>query len=155
MTALMVKLHPRRRAPRGDIEDRVHALVFSLPWSLDALGGMRERIAQSALSLPAEDADALVLASYEAATNAIRHARLMVGDATITCRIAREDEAVAVELIYPSAVFTPPAELRTDFSGESERGFGLYLIEQSVDSVEYASPMPGIASVRLVKRANL
>ena len=61
---------------------------------------------------------------------------------------------MAVELIYPSAVFIPPAELRTDFSGETESGFGLFIIEQSVDSVEYASPMPGIASVRLVKRAS-
>jgi anti-sigma regulatory factor (Ser/Thr protein kinase) len=43
--------------------------------------------------------------------------------------------------------------LHTDFSGASEGGFGLYVIEQSVDSVEYTSPMPGIASVRLVKRA--
>ena len=31
---------------------------------------------------------------------------------------------------------------------------GLYIIEQSVDSVEYASPMSGIASIRLVKHAS-
>ncbi|MCX7143110.1 MAG: ATP-binding protein, partial [Proteobacteria bacterium] len=130
-------------------------LVFTLPWNLEGLGALRARVAECAGSLPAEDADALILASFEAATNAIRYSRLMVGDATVTCRIAREGAAVAVELIYPSAVFTPPVELRTDFSGETESGFGLYLIEQSVDSVEYASPMPGIASVRLVKRANL
>ena len=60
---------------------------------------------------------------------------------------------MAVELIYPSAVFTPPAKVQPDLSGQSESGFGLYIIEQSVDSVEYSSPMPGIASVRLIKRA--
>jgi anti-sigma regulatory factor (Ser/Thr protein kinase) len=37
-------------------------------------------------------------------------------------------------------------------SGVSEGGFGLYIIEQSVNSVEYTSPMPGVASIRLVKR---
>ena len=61
---------------------------------------------------------------------------------------------MAVELIYPSAVFTPPAEVQPDFSDQSESGFGLHIIAQSVNSVEYASPMPGLASVRLIKRAN-
>ena len=154
LTALMVGLHPRRRAPRGRIEDRVEPFVFTLPWTLEGLGALRARIAECAAgSLPAEDADALILASFEAATNVIRYSRLLVGDATLTCRISRESDALAVELIYPSAVFALPAEVRPDLSGESEGGFGLFIIEQSVDSVEYASPMPGIASIRLVKRA--
>ena len=154
LTALMVGLRPRRRAPRGRIEDRVDPFVFTLPWSLEGLGDLRACIAQSAVSLPAQDADALILASFEAATNIIRHARLMVGDATITCRITREGEAVVVELIYPSPAFTPPGDVQPDLSGKSEGGFGLYIIEQSVDSVEYAIPMPGVASIRLVKSAS-
>ena len=152
LTALMVKLHPRRRAPRGRIEDRVEPFVFTLPWSLEGLGGLRACITECAGSLPDEAADALILASFEAATNIIRYSRLLVGNATLTCRITRTDDALAVELIYPSAAFTPPAEVQPDLSGESESGFGLFIMEQSVDSVEYASPMSGIASVRLVKR---
>ena len=154
MTALMVGLHPRRRAPRGRIEDRIAPFVFTLPWSLEGLGGLRERIAECAGWLSEEDADALILASFEAATNVIRYAPLMVGDATLACRITREHDSLIVELIYPSAVFTPPSEVQPDLSGESESGFGLFIMEQSVDSVEYDSPMPGIASIRLVKRAN-
>ena len=99
-----------------------------------------------------DDTNALILASFEAATNIIRNARLLVGNATITCRIARESNALVVELIYPSEAFTPPAQVEPDFSGESEGGFGLYIIESSVDSVEYSSPMPGVACIRLVKR---
>ena len=114
---------------------------------------MRARIAECAECLPAEDVYALMLASFEAASNVIRYSRLLVGDATLACRITHEAEAVVVELIYPSAVFVPPAEVQTDLSGESEGGFGLFIIEQLVDTVEYASPMPGVASVRLVKRA--
>ena len=153
LTALMVELHPRRRAPRGGIADRIAPFVFTLPWSLEGLGGLRARITECAGSLSEADTDALILASFEAATNIIRYSRLLVGDATLACRITREVDALIVELIYPSAAFTPPAELRTDFSGEAEGGFGLFIIEQSVDSVEYASPMPGVASIRLVKRA--
>ena len=115
---------------------------------------MRAGIAECAGSLPAEDTDALILASFEAATNVIRYSRLMVGDATLACRITREDDALVVELIYPSEVFTPPADVQADLSGESEGGFGHFIIEQSVDSVQYASPMPGVASIRLLKRAS-
>ena len=154
LNVLMVKLHSRRRAPRGGIEDRLEPFVFTLPWNLEGLGDLRARIRECTAMLSEDDANALILASFEAATNAIRHSRLLVGDATLTCRINREDDAVVVELIYPSAVFTPPAKVQPDLSGQSENGFGLYIIEQSVDSVEYASPMPGIASIRLLKRAS-
>ena len=58
-----------------------------------------------------------------------------------------------MESSYPSEAFTPQTKAQPDFSGESEGGFGLCIIEQSVDLVEYASPMPGIASTRSVKRA--
>ncbi len=154
LTALMVKLRPRRHAPRGGIADRLEPSVFTLPWNLEGLGGLRARIQECSAMLSEEEANALILGSFEAATNAIRYSRLLVGDATLTCRITHQSDAVAVELIYPSAVFTPPAEVQPDFSGQSEGGFGLYIIEQSVDSVEYASPMPGIASIRLIKRAS-
>ena len=153
-TALVVALHERRVQPRGQIADRVKPFVFDLPWCLDELASLRARIGECAGHLPATDADALILASFEAATNIIRHARLLIGDATITCRITREDEALAVELIYPSEAFSPPAKLQPDFSGVSEGGFGLSIIEQSVDTVEYGNPMPGISSVRVVKRAS-
>ena len=152
LTALMVGLHPRRQAPRGRIADRRNPLVFTLPWSLDGLAGLRPRIEACAGGLAGDDADALILASFEAATNIIRHARLLVGDATLTCKITREEQALAVELIYPGEAFAPPPQPQADFSGDSEGGFGLFIIEQSVDSVDYGKPMPGIASIRLVKR---
>jgi PAS domain S-box-containing protein len=153
-TAFMVGLRERRGPLRGRLEERVKPFVFSLPWKLEGLARLRTHIRASAWSLPAADVDALILASFEAATNIIRHARLLVGDAKLICKITREGQAVVVELIYPSPAFTPPAVIKPDFSGASEGGFGLYIIEQSVDSVDYSNPMPGMASIRLVKRAS-
>ncbi len=153
LTAVMITLNPRRGALDRRIEDRIAPLVFTLPWSLEGLGVLRSRVMASAGSLPEDDADALILASFEAATNVIRHGRLLVGSATLTCRITRESDSVVVELIYPSEAFKPPAQVNPDMSGASEGGFGLYIIEQSVDSVEYTSLMPGVACIRLVKRA--
>ncbi len=155
LTAVMVSLHPRRSSLVRHADDRSAPFVFSLPWDLAGLGELRSRIVACAGNLPEDDTDALILASFEAATNIIRHARLLVGNATITCSITRERDAVAVELIYPSESFTAAVEAQPDFSGGSEGGFGLYIIERSVDSVEYTSPMPGVASVRLVKRAGV
>jgi PAS domain S-box-containing protein len=154
LTAVMVTLQARRGAPDRRVEDRVAPFVFNLPWNLEGLASLRARIMANADSLPADDADALILASFEAATNIIRHGRILVGNASISCRITRESDALVVELIYPSEAFTPPAQTNPDMSGVSEGGFGLYIIEQSVDSVEYNSPMPGVASIRLVKRAS-
>jgi PAS domain S-box-containing protein len=153
LTAVMVTVQPRRGMTNRVVGDRIAPLVFSLPWRLEGLGDLRARITDCATNLSEDAAAALILASFEAATNIIRHAPLMVGDATLTCRITRESDAVVVELIYPSEAFTPPAELDPDMSGASEGGFGLYIIEQSVDSVEYSSIMPGVASIRLVKHA--
>ena len=153
-TALMIELHHRRQPPRGSIEQRVNPFLFNLPWKLDALAKLRSQIEESAWFLPAEDANALVLASFEAATNILRHAPPLVADATLCCRVTRAEGALVVELIYPSEAFKPPTETQPDFSGESEGGFGLYIIEQSVDTVEYGEPMPGIGSIRLVKRAS-
>ena len=155
LTAVMVCLHPRRSGLVRRVEDRVAPFVFSLPWNLEGLSGLRTQIMACAGNLPEDDTDALILASFEAATNIIRHARLLVGNATLTCSIKREGDALVVELIYPSESFTPSAQVRPDLSGENEGGFGLYIIEHSVDSVEYACPMPGVASVRLIKRAHV
>ena len=149
----MVEMRPRRCLPRGRIEQRVNPLLFNLPWSFDALQTLRSRIEASSWFLRAEDASALVLASFEAATNILRHAPPLVEAPTLTCRISRADDAAVVELIYPSESFAPPAQTQADFSGKSEGGFGLYIIENSVDSVEYGEPMPGIGSIRLTKRA--
>lgn len=152
LTAVMVAVQPRRGMTNRAVGDRIAPFVFTLPWRLEGLGELRAHITDCAASLSEDAAAALILASFEAATNIIRHAPLRVGDATLTCRITRERDAVVVELIYPSEAFTPPTELRPDMSGQSEGGFGLYIIEQSVDTVEYSSIMPGVASIRLVKR---
>jgi len=55
-------------------------------------------------------------------------------------------------LIYEGEPFFPPSAPSPDFSGHSEGGFGLYIINSSVDQVDYCSPMPGMASIRLLKK---
>lgn len=151
-TVILVELHPRRRGARAGLGERVAPEVLILPWRLDALGALRERIAVVGSHLDADAIDALILASFEGATNILRHAMPPFADATLTIRLTRRDDACVVELFHPGEPFTPPAELSPDFSGNSEGGFGLFIIAQCTDRVDYLSMLPGISCIRLEKR---
>ncbi len=151
-TAIMVEVLPGRTPPRRSIEHRANPSLLILPWRLDGLGALRRLIAETAQHLPEDEVQAVILASFEAATNILRHAKPYFDDATIACRLSRRGEEYSVELIYPGPDFSPPDDPLPDFSGNSEGGFGLYIINNSVDAVEYASPAPGVSSIRLIKR---
>jgi PAS domain S-box-containing protein len=152
-TAIMVEVLPGRISPRRGIEQRVDPDLLILPWRLDGLGALRARIAETAGHLAEDEVQALILASFEAATNILRHAEPYFSDATIACRLTRRPDEYSVELIYPGPDFSPPVDPQPDFSGNSDGGFGLYIINNCVDAVEYASPLPGVSSIRLIKRA--
>ena len=128
-------------------------LDIDLPWRLDGLAPIREAIAAAAEQTGlADDArDALILAAFEAATNVVRHAESPLPDASIHCRIKAADDSLVLSLYYLGEHFVP-AETTPDFSGDSEGGFGLYLIRNSVDEVVYDSPAPGVCRVHLRKQ---
>jgi PAS domain S-box-containing protein len=151
-TAIMVEVLPGRIPPRRGMEQWVDPSLLILPWRLDGLGALRARIAETAGHLAEDEVQALILASFEAATNILRHAEPYFSDATIACRLTRRPDEYSVELIYPGPDFSPPVDPQPDFSGNSDGGFGLYIINNCVDAVEYASPMPGVSSIRLIKR---
>ena len=151
-TAVIVELQPSRKVPRGSIEQRDAPSLMILPWRLDGLEPLRTAIAAAACRLTSVDVDALTLGSFEAATNILRHAKPYFSDATIACRLTQRPDEFSVELIYPGPTFTPPENPTPDFSGNSEGGFGLYIIENCVNQVEYSRLMPGVSSIRLVKR---
>ena len=152
-TAIMVEMQPVRGYPCNDINEGLQQETIVLPWRLDALTTFRQRIQTLANHLPETDADALVLACFEAATNIIRHATPYFTDATLTCRVTRENDSVTVELIHMGDLFVPTGEPKPDFTGNSGGGFGLYIIQNCVDSVDYFSMLEGVSCVRLVKRA--
>jgi sigma-B regulation protein RsbU (phosphoserine phosphatase) len=151
-TAIMVELQSQQEHASQDIVDPVSRETLVLPWRLDALRTFRQRVQALTDHLPDTAADALVLASFEAATNILRHASPCFADATLTCSITRASDKTTVELFHLGKLFVPPAEPTPDFTGNSKGGFGLYIIQKSVDSVDYCSPLPGISCVRLIKR---
>lgn len=152
-TAILVELLPDCSPPPGSMEQGTNPSLLILPWRLDGLGVLRSWIAETAGHLPEDEKQAIILASFEAATNILRHAKPYFSDATIACRLVRRSDEYSVELIYPGPDFSPPDDPQPDYSGNSEGGFGLYIINNCVDAVKYSSPMPGVSSIRLIKRA--
>ncbi len=151
-TAIFIRINPLRHGARGSICDRRAPEYLELPRRLDTLGLVRQKIAQVAQDQPEEFIHLLQLATFEAATNIIRHTPEHVKNAPITVAFSRTADSIGVELIYEGTPFVPPNTPAPDFSGNSEGGFGLFIIKNSVDQVDYYSPMPGLASIRLVKQ---
>jgi anti-sigma regulatory factor (Ser/Thr protein kinase) len=127
--------------------------VFDLPRASARLEPLRTRVGAAAAFLGAEAANGLVLAAFEAATNVVRHASSPLADATLSCRITREAARVVVEIWYLGEAFQPAAEPQPDLTGESEGGFGLYIMSRAVTGVAHESPLPGVCCTRLVQVA--
>jgi PAS domain S-box-containing protein len=125
--------------------------VFELPWEARGLGALRDRVAAAGAGLGTEASAGLVLGAFEAATNVVRHVPRPFPDATLSCRIVPGANSTTVEIWYLGEGFEPPAEPQPDFSGNSDGGFGLYIMAHAVDHVVHESPLPGVCCTRLTQ----
>lgn len=122
-----------------------------LPIALNQINTIRSTINHLTEGLLQSQRDAFLLATVEAATNVIKHVHTDLREPLMTLRLERDAAHIAVEIVYPGEAFQKPDLIAPDFSGNSDGGFGLFLIENSVDEVIYAAPYPGMASTRLVQ----
>lgn len=150
-TAVVVRVRPVREALRGSITQRRASEYLDIPRQLDQLGLLRQRIAALAVDQPEELVQALVLAVFEAATNVIRHTPEKLSHESFTAVLSRSDEAIIVELVYAGDPFDPSGRDLPDFSGNSSGGFGLFIMKNMLDELEYDAPMPGMARIRCTK----
>lgn len=127
--------------------------VIDIPWELRALGALRQNIFAIAnkYAMHEEKRDGLILAAFETATNIIRHSKRPFSDSSLSCRISHIGNALEVQLLYVGNVYVPTTIAEPDFSGDSDGGFGLFIIEQAVERVIYSTPLPGVGSVRLIQ----
>lgn len=150
-TVVVLKLTPRAERT-GVIQDGVCAEQhLDLPRDLNELTPLRLGIEAVCDQMSEEDTQMLVLATFEAATNIVRHTPDKLKKAPLTAVLKRGEQGVSVELIHEGETFVPSSPPSPDFSGNSFGGFGLYIIENAVDWVEYIEPMPGLTSIRLFK----
>ena len=79
----------------------------------------------------------LELALTEAASNIILHCHEGQQPKSITLTINVSDSQVSMTLMYTGKPFDPASAPPPVFDGSKESGFGLYLIHQCVDEVQY------------------
>lgn len=135
-----------------DMAVDTQAKQFELPRALDQLTPLRKQIEEAGARANLDETaiQSLVIAAFEAATNIVRHTPPRLVDATIHCALHIQPQRLELDLHYLGSAFTP-LDFEPDFSGESEGGFGLYIIRNSVNEVEYTSPVDGICRIHLVK----
>ena len=150
-TALVVKFTSTALDTSSDQNGLYVERHLDLPRDLSQLAPLRHGIESICSNMSEDDTQMLILAAFEAATNIIRHMPEKLKQAHLTAVLRCFGEGVSVELIHQGEPFVPDGPAEPDFSGNSFGGFGLYIIEQAVDRVEYAEPMPGLAAIRLFK----
>ena len=91
------------------------------------------------------------LAASEAASNIILHGLDEQLNATIQLDLKVDSDQASVALLYPGCEFRPQAVPPPDFTGHAESGYGLYLIQQSVDEVPFSRDDTGLCTIRLTK----
>ena len=154
-TAIAVQIRPLRSKIQSNITDRKELEYINLPRQFDQLSRLRQRIADLAQDQPEEFIQALILAAFEAATNIIRHTPEKLLNTPFTAVLKRDQTELSVDLVYAGQPFVQEAPPSPDFSGASEGGFGLFIIENTVDRVIYSRPMPGLASILMIKKLEL
>lgn len=98
-----------------------------------------------------EAIDQLELAVSEAAGNIILHGYRGTSGQPIELVLTVDSERACVVFHYPGCDFDPQAVPPPAFDAESESGYGLYLIQQSIDDVAYSCDETGRCGIRLVK----
>jgi sigma-B regulation protein RsbU (phosphoserine phosphatase) len=154
-TAVMIDLQGPFAAGGRTGDNAVDEELIELPWDVAGLEPLRRRVAAAGAALEPDAVDRLVLAAFEVVTNVVRHVQQPFAEATLSCRLRSEPDRVTVEVWYVGLPFTPPAQREPDLSGETEGGFGLYIIENAVSRVSYEQPVPGVCCTRLVQMAGV
>jgi phosphoserine phosphatase RsbU/P len=126
---------------------------LTLKWDSSEIANVRQWIITSCFTAGLEEdfIQSLVLASVETFTNILRHGNNLSAQASIHICVDLSPETIEVVFNYVGEHFVP-SEPKPDFSGNSDGGFGLFIIRQSVDIVDHVEVLPGICRIRLVKR---
>lgn len=128
------------------------SIQFDLSWDMKQLQRLRQEIraVSQVIGFDEDARDSMIIASFEVATNVLRHADQVLEDATLHCHLEAYEHSLSLTMYYVGELFQP-SDFSPDFSGNSEGGFGLYIIENSVDEVRYDAPVNGVCRITLKK----
>ena len=102
-------------------------------------------------ALDEERTSNIELAVSEAASNIMQHAYHGHTDRRIVVVVCVYEDQITIRLTHWGDSFAPVRATPPDFNGSQDRGFGLFLIEQFTDDVQYTSEPSGVNVVHLMK----
>jgi PAS domain S-box-containing protein len=106
--------------------------------SLNSLRQLRDFMTEICIRLPEKKSNLLTVAAVEVVTNVIRHGRGLVLGAPIEIMAEQSTSGVLLDFKYLGERFEPPSDsAETDFTAFPEGGFGLQIIRQASDQMEY------------------
>ena len=94
----------------------------------------------------------LELAANEAASNIIKHAYAGQADRRIEVVAEAFADRISLHLYHEGTPFDPQAVSPPAFDGSREGGFGVFIIQQSVDEVDYTQDAQGRNCISLLLR---
>jgi len=160
-----VRIHTLGR----DLDDDFTVLLVRIgqsqtPWqeevhvfgsTLDSLAEIRAFVGTRAMEcgLSGSDVDRLQLAAHEATTNIVLHAHGAQGG-EIEYRAIRLPEGMSIRIVYAGPDFVPGEVPQPDVTLFGEGGYGLYIIQQCVDRIEYGTEGTGARFIEMTKRSS-
>ncbi|MDQ2731030.1 MAG: ATP-binding protein [Armatimonadota bacterium] len=101
---------------------------------------------------PLDKMDQLELAVDEAASNVMRHAYAGQPDGWLHLIAEADSSTIFIRLLHGGKPFDQEKVRPPAFDGTREGGFGVYLIAQSVDQVQYSTDEQGVNCIAFVKK---
>ena len=150
LTCVLVAIRDRNAEPHGETATLITTSA------LDELAGIRAFVAEfctrwSSPPLADEPAAALQLAVNEAVTNIMKHAYGGRADGRIDIEACDYADHIDISLRHRGKDFRRSDVVLPNFDGTAEGGFGIFIIEQSVDDVRYSSDGKGNHEIVLKK----
>ncbi len=124
---------------------------LEVPVTLGALGLIRDFVTEHTkrAGVPDDASGPFVVAAVEVMTNIIRHATGRLADAPVELFVRHKAGALVLETSYLGDPYAPPVDAPdTDLSTFPEGGFGLFIIRNACNKVEYRF-RDGINTVRM------
>jgi sigma-B regulation protein RsbU (phosphoserine phosphatase) len=151
LTCVAVKISDAQR-PTAHAETEISS-------NLEDLGRAREFVRAFCRTAPAglldeRDVTGLELAVNEAASNIMKHAYHGRTDQRIQLEADAVQDSVSIRLHHLGDAFDPAVVAPPALDGSRESGFGVYLINRSVDDVRYSRDERGRNCIALVKRGH-
>lgn len=97
---------------------------------------------------------AMELAVHETVTNIVRHAINSGGNRTIRIEGLAFPDRVEFLITYDGMSFDPQQVPEPLLDGSQTAHFGLHMVKQSMDDIDYQTKRPGEKCIRLVKKRN-